>query len=61
MLWIVVGIVVLAIAAWAFWPRAGGLNDGDVRRKIAIRQGRATAEGRSTDGNSMGGGFGSSF
>lgn len=55
MLWIVVGVVVLAIAAWAFWPRVGGVDDGNARRKIAISQGRGTAEGRPTGGNFLGG------
>lgn len=46
MLWIIVGIVVLAAAVWAFWPRARGVSQSDVRRTRAITQGRSEEHGR---------------
>ena len=30
--WIIIGIAVLGLAGWAFWPSSRGVVDGDVRR-----------------------------
>jgi hypothetical protein len=39
--WIVVGVVVLALAVFAFWPRKRGIVDGSVRSARRLDQGRA--------------------
>ena len=31
LVWIIVGVVVLAVAGWAFWPRRRGVADAEVR------------------------------
>ena len=38
--WIVIGVVVLAIGGWAFWPHRRGVADGDVRRSQLLDQGK---------------------
>ena len=38
--WIVIGIVVLGIAGWAFLPRRRGVVDGRVRRSQMLDQGK---------------------
>lgn len=38
--WILVGIAVLGIAVWAFWPTRSGVVDGDVRRLRRLDRGR---------------------
>ena len=38
--WIVIGIVVLGAAGWAFWPRRRGVVDGRVRRSQMLDQGK---------------------
>jgi hypothetical protein len=56
-IWIVVGVVAVAAAVYAFWPRAGGL-DSRVNRASAIAQGRADDyNGTSGPNNSGGGGL----
>lgn len=37
-LWITIAVVVLAIAAWALWPRRRGIDDADVRRQQRATQ-----------------------
>ena len=41
LLWIVIGAAVVALAAFAFWPRRKGIVDGDVRRSRRRDQGHA--------------------
>ena len=46
--WIVVGVVVLALAAWAFYPRRRGVVDGEVklsRKKLQGRTGYYNSDG----------------
>ena len=40
LLWIIIGIVVVAAGVWAFWPRRRGVVDGDVRRSRRTTQGK---------------------
>ena len=28
--WIIIAVAVVALAAWALWPRRGGISDGQV-------------------------------
>lgn len=54
MLWIILGIVavlVLAVAVWAYWPRAGGVSDHQWQRNKAHARDRGTREGRPTANN----------
>ena len=30
LIWIVVGVVVVAVGVWAFWPRRRGVAEGEV-------------------------------
>ncbi|CAI9419838.1 hypothetical protein [Nocardioides sp. T2.26MG-1] len=39
-LWILIGIVVLGLAGWAFWPGRRGVVDGDVRRARVLDKGK---------------------
>jgi hypothetical protein len=39
MWWIVVAVVALALAVYAFWPRKRGIVDGEVRRSRRRTQG----------------------
>ena len=39
LLWIVVGVVAVAVLAFAFWPRGRGVVDGEVRRSRRRSQG----------------------
>lgn len=41
MWWIVVAVLVLVVAAWAFWPRRRGIADGKALRSRAVDQGKA--------------------
>jgi hypothetical protein len=36
--WIIVAVVVVALAVWAFWPRRRGITDADVRRSLRKTQ-----------------------
>ncbi|MEP9365526.1 hypothetical protein ABLE68_21340 [Nocardioides sp. CN2-186] len=40
-IWIVVGVVVLALAGWAFFPRRRGVMDGEIERSQRTLEGRA--------------------
>ncbi|WP_395655909.1 hypothetical protein [Nocardioides sp.] len=37
--WIIVGVVVVALAVFAFWPRKRGIVDGEVRQSRRRDQG----------------------
>ena len=39
--WIIVGIAVLGLAVYAFWPHKRGIVDGDVRRSRHRDEGTA--------------------
>ena len=38
--WIVIAVVVIALAVFAFWPRRRGIVDGEVRSSRRLDQGR---------------------
>lgn len=38
--WIIIGLVVLGLAGWAFWPGRRGIVDGDVHRARMHDKGR---------------------
>jgi hypothetical protein len=40
MLWIIVAVVVVALATFAFWPHRRGVVDGKVSRSRGINEGR---------------------
>jgi hypothetical protein len=40
MVWIIAGVVVLALAGFAFWPRRRGVVDSEVRQERRRDQGR---------------------
>lgn len=56
MVWIIAGIVVLAAASWAFWPRRRGIVDGDVR-KLERRSQGGTENYNNPSGPNFGGPF----
>ncbi|MFC4784629.1 hypothetical protein ACT8ZV_09150 [Nocardioides sp. MAHUQ-72] len=38
--WIVVAVVVVGLAAYAFWPRRGGISDRRARSDVQTFQGK---------------------
>ena len=53
--WTIIGVVVLAAAVWAFWPRRGGIDGERMRRSRHIDEGRAE-QYRPPNPNQRGGG-----
>jgi hypothetical protein len=51
MVWIVVAVIVVAIATWAFWPRKRGIADGKALRSRAVDQGKAQPYGNPSGPN----------
>lgn len=39
--WVVIAVVVVALATFAFWPRRRGVVDGEVRAQRRLDQGKA--------------------
>jgi hypothetical protein len=51
----IIGVVVLAVVVWAFWPRRKGIADGTLRRSVRNTQDHASREDRTIGGTGAGG------